>query len=111
MLKSGKRSCCGRGGAWFKKCGDGGDAKFDHTWAEGVWGCQDYFVGFHAQTKRAYQAHGTETINVHKNERGTTTSSVTVDDIEDIPDSTCPDELTVVIGFTSFLMNVMIVYM
>jgi len=38
-LKSGKRSCCFRGGAWFKKCGDTGDSKFEHTWFEGIQAC------------------------------------------------------------------------
>ena len=38
--KSGKRSCCARSGAWFKKCGNFGDAKFDHTWAEGIYACK-----------------------------------------------------------------------
>ena len=33
--KSGKSSCCVRGGAWFNKCGEPGDSKFDHTWFEG----------------------------------------------------------------------------
>ena len=37
--KSGKRSCCARGGSWFEKCGDVGEAKFDHTWAEGIQAC------------------------------------------------------------------------
>ena len=39
--KAGKRSCCARGGAWFKNCGDVGDKKFDHTWAEGIQACND----------------------------------------------------------------------
>ena len=38
--KSGKRSCCARGGAWFENCGDPGDSKFDHTWDEGVGACK-----------------------------------------------------------------------
>ena len=37
---SGERSCCARGGAWFKNCGDVGDTKFDHTWAEGIQACK-----------------------------------------------------------------------
>ena len=41
IKKSGKRSCCAPGGAWFKNCGDAGDTKFDHTWAEGVQACKD----------------------------------------------------------------------
>ena len=37
--KSGKRSCCARGGAWFRNCGDGSDARFDHTWTDGIEAC------------------------------------------------------------------------
>ena len=39
VKKSGIRSCCARGGAWFKNCGDAVDAIFDHTWAEGIQAC------------------------------------------------------------------------
>ena len=42
--KSGKPSCCARGGAWFHKCGDVVNNKFDHTWAEGIQACNG-FVG------------------------------------------------------------------
>ena len=38
--RTGKHSCCARGGAWFKKCGDAGDTQFDHTWAEGIQACK-----------------------------------------------------------------------
>ena len=38
--KSGKSSCCARGGAWFKNCGDADDKQFDHTWAEGIQACE-----------------------------------------------------------------------
>ena len=38
--KSGKYSCCARGGAWFTNCGDAGDTQFEHTWAEGVEACE-----------------------------------------------------------------------
>ena len=40
IKKSAKRSCCARGGAWFKNCGDAGDPRFDHTWTEGIQACQ-----------------------------------------------------------------------
>ena len=40
IKKIGKRSCCARGGAWFKKCGDVGDTQFDHTWSEGIRACK-----------------------------------------------------------------------
>ena len=42
IKKSGKRSCCARGGAWFNNCGDASDTKFDHTWIEGVRVCQNF---------------------------------------------------------------------
>ena len=38
--KSGASSCCARGGAWFKNCGDIGDIKFDRTWVEGIQACK-----------------------------------------------------------------------
>ena len=37
--KSGKRSCCSSGGTWYKKCGNPGNSKFDHTWSEGSEAC------------------------------------------------------------------------
>ena len=40
MKKSGKRSCCARGGSWFKNCGGTGDTHFDHTWLEGIRACE-----------------------------------------------------------------------
>ena len=38
--KSGKPSCCGRGGSWFKNCGSSGKTKLQHTWYEGIQGCK-----------------------------------------------------------------------
>ena len=39
VMESGELSCCGRGAAWYKNCGDEGDSKYDHTWLEGVLAC------------------------------------------------------------------------
>ena len=41
--KSGKRSCCARGGAWFNNCGDTHDMQFSHTWIEGIQACKGRF--------------------------------------------------------------------
>ena len=38
--KSGKASCCGRGGSWFRNCGSAGNTKFRYTWYEGVLSCK-----------------------------------------------------------------------
>ena len=38
ITKSVKKSCCGRGGSWFKNCGSTG--KLKHTWYEGIQACK-----------------------------------------------------------------------
>ena len=40
--KSSTLSCCARGGAWFKNCGDAGDTDFEHTWSEGIQACKGF---------------------------------------------------------------------
>ena len=40
IAKSGKMSCCGRGGSWFKNCGGLAKMKLQHTWHEGIQICK-----------------------------------------------------------------------
>ena len=40
IVKSGKLSCCARGGSWFENCGATGNTKFEHTWYEGIQACK-----------------------------------------------------------------------
>ena len=40
IKKSGKRSCCGRGGSWFGNCGSAGNTKLHHTWYGGAQACK-----------------------------------------------------------------------
>jgi len=43
VKKSRKKSCCGRGGSWYKNCGTSDNKKskkFDHTWFEGIQVCK-----------------------------------------------------------------------
>ena len=40
IKKSGKTSCCGRGGSWFTNCGGAGVSKLRHTWYEGIQTCK-----------------------------------------------------------------------
>ena len=42
IQKSNTLSCCARGGAWFKQCGDVGDAQLHHTWSEGIQACKGF---------------------------------------------------------------------
>ena len=44
LVESGQLSCCARGGAWFGNCGGAGDAKFDHTWFEGIQACKGKLI-------------------------------------------------------------------
>ena len=37
--KTGKLSCCARGGSWFGNCGGADNAKREHTWHEGLQAC------------------------------------------------------------------------
>ena len=57
IRKSGKISCCGFGGSWFKKCGGTGDQKLEHTWFEGIQACKarsrsDIVIGQHLKAAR-----------------------------------------------------------
>merc|ERR1712037_210477 len=43
VKKSRKKSCCGRGGSWYKNCGSAGNKrskKIGHTWFEGIQVCK-----------------------------------------------------------------------
>ena len=38
--KSGRKSCCAPGGAWFKNCGGAHNKNVEHKWFEGVAACK-----------------------------------------------------------------------
>ena len=40
IAKSGKPSCCGRGGSWFKSCGGGSNTQHPRTWYDGIQACK-----------------------------------------------------------------------
>ena len=40
ISKSGKSSCCGRGGSWFGNCRSVGNTNLGHTWHEGIRVCK-----------------------------------------------------------------------
>ena len=54
----GKKSCCGKGGAWQGKCGSAGDSQFDHTWYEGVETCMGVIGGGVRRTQIAKVRQG-----------------------------------------------------
>merc|ERR1712032_1477254 len=58
IKKSGKTSCCGRGGSWFRNCGSVGNTRLDHTWYEGIQVCQTWAeskIAFGRQSNAAQQ--------------------------------------------------------
>ena len=57
VKKSGAYSCCARGGAWFKNCGDAGSTEFDHTWSEGIQACKDLMSSFSDPSPRQATVH------------------------------------------------------
>ena len=65
IKKSGKRSCCAAGGAWFQKCGHFGESEFDHTWLEGIEACSN-FAGSVFVIKQSKIVLGNQTTIVQK---------------------------------------------
>merc|ERR1719237_138604 len=57
IVKSVKRSCCGRGGSWFKNCGGTGNTKLHHTWYEGIQTCK---ARSQSKTVIGQQVHGAQ---------------------------------------------------
>ena len=52
IKKTGKLSCCARGGSWFNNCGDAGDSNIAHTWGEGVQACTSKLARYGRLCKR-----------------------------------------------------------
>lgn len=63
-------SCCARGGAWFKKCGDPGDPDYDHTWFEGIQACSSLAI---SRAGQALMYHETSIDNLLVSTRQATT--------------------------------------
>ena len=78
ILKSGKRSCCGRGGSWFRNCGSASDAKFLHTWYDGIQSCKKQA---HFKTGSAQQSNTAQKLN-SRNGFGTANSKSVISDTQ-----------------------------
>ena len=65
IAKSGKNSCCGRGGSWFRNCGSAGNVKLRHTWHEGIQACKirsQFKVAMGRQSNAARQTNSSDDI-------------------------------------------------
>ena len=76
-LKSGKRSCCAGGGAWFGTCGDDGDDDSDHTWFEGIQACKDSASSLSSEVQSQFMLHekSTKKAQVHATQQPTIDST------------------------------------
>ena len=83
IQKSGKASCCGHGGSWFKSCGGAGNTNLDRTWYEGIKACkaQPQSVAQQvnaAQQKGNYPSNDVDIVNSKSVSTSTPTSVTTV---------------------------------
>ena len=119
VRKSGKLSCCARGGAWFEKCGGAGHSNFDHTWVEGVQACThfDSLLPIEApvQIMLLHEKTNTQPTNKTLLEQGFKqhadiypTGNIFNTDTADSEDN---DEVTNVVAFTSLFFIIVSVQM
>lgn len=81
IKKSGKTSCCARGGSWYRNCGSGGNSKFGHTWSEGIRACKK------RKTAIDQRLHAPQQLNTSTG-AGVTPSSVSINTLTTTSDST-----------------------
>ena len=63
IKKSGKNSCCGRGGSWFRNCGSAGNVKLRHTWYEGIQACKTWVQSKRASDRQSNAAQRLDSFN------------------------------------------------
>ena len=71
IKRSGKMSCCGRGGSWYGNCGSTGNTKLDHTWHEGLHACK---ARAHSKAVIGQQLNGDEQQKNDSSNAGSTNS-------------------------------------
>ena len=102
-----------RDGAWFKKCGDVGDSKFEHTWSEGIQVCEGFVDSVQsADQAQAMLSHVTSNTHAHLNvtkqaqENTVRVENVGADDVFNVGTSDCKDcfKLSEIISFISLVI-------
>ena len=98
IKKSGKASCCARGGSWFENCGSAGNTKLDHTWKEGIRVCNarqsHVAVGYQLRPFRPKSNASSDDASMHIKSKAVTTAahvfaSAPADTSTRMPDVTC----------------------
>ena len=108
--KAGKRSCCGRGGSWFGKCGDPGDATFEYTWFDGVRVCKGSALPVNMGQGSAAQSEEGQGNVFRKQTTPPQVETVygTNDGMETYVDSGDCEKLTILIGVIICSINILI---
>ena len=109
--KSGKRSCCARGGDWFKNCGDAGDTQFNHTWAEGIQACEDFATIVSLESPRQDMfRHGGVVVHPLHAPRSRNTSQAKID-LRDTIFNAGTQDSKVYVGFAKVTASMCVVVM
>ena len=94
----GTRTCCARGGGWYRTCGKKGDSKAEHTWDEGLRACRDPAPG--QVQAQAMMVNRTTAIqrwnNVQQQQQNTISSPASsMKDVQGSRAVNCKDHVTV----------------
>ena len=79
--RSGKSSCCGRGGSWFGNCGSAGNSKVEHRWYEGLQACKtrtQFKIASGEESNAAQQPNSSDGVGTESHTSMSNTSSTTV---------------------------------
>ena len=115
ITKSGQRSCCARGGAWFNECGDAGD--FDHTWFEGIQACKYATRSFSVEAQvnlmlRHEETTITKQFDTDQQQKSTLQSTIdlTTDTMYDV-DYTSSKDCDEITKIVTFITTIRIVFL
>ena len=87
IAKSGKISCCGRGGSWFRNCRNAGNGKLRYTWYEGIRACK---TRAQLKTANGQQPNTVQQLTSPNNGFGTVNSKAVIRDTKTSPISSTP---------------------
>ena len=104
-MRSGKLSCCARGGAWFENCGTSDNSNTEHTWVEGVQACKGVVTLFSGEAESQFMLVNETTTTQQLSDVGRQTIGFTLTAAYDPPTGNSKDNenLLHIIAFTNVL--------
>jgi len=101
--KSGKSSCCGRGGSWFKTCGGFGNTKRQRTWYEGIQACK---ARSQSKTAVGQQLNAAQQEGIDSSQGATTSVNLSTEGTTSIVTSTfTPDNVPIITSAHTLMTN------